>query len=197
MKRTRSTGAASTVLFDVWLITHLTGRLLDDALRPLGLTGDEFGLYSLLYQYGPATPTQVSRWTGMAPTTVSSVIRRTVARGHAEHTANPDDARSRLLRLTTAGAAATGQAAGVLGDLLPRLHRALGGEPAAVRAGLATLDEALRQLVGAAPRPYGPPPAGTGTVLSYPGTPLSPAQCAEVRRFIDWIRYRDGAAAPG
>ena len=47
------------MLFDIWLVTHLTTNLLDEALRDLAVTADEFGLYSLLHELGPSTPTQV------------------------------------------------------------------------------------------------------------------------------------------
>src|SRR4029453_5894785 len=56
---------------------RLTARnLIDEALRDLVVAADAFGLYSLLHELGPTTPTQVARWTGMAPTTVSGMARR-------------------------------------------------------------------------------------------------------------------------
>jgi hypothetical protein len=54
-----------SVLFDVWLLMHLVSGMLDQALAEHGLSGDEFGLYSLLRGFGPVTPTQIARWTGM------------------------------------------------------------------------------------------------------------------------------------
>lgn len=120
MQRNSSNSQESTtLLFDVWLVTHLTGRLLDDALRPTGLTGDEFGLYSLIYTRAPVTPTQISRWTGMAPTTVSGMLRRMGTREHLTAAPNPADARSRVLRLSTAGLRVTAEAAAVLGETQP------------------------------------------------------------------------------
>jgi DNA-binding MarR family transcriptional regulator len=194
MQRNRSTCEQSTLLFDVWLVTHLTTCLLDEALRPLGLTGDEFGLYSLIRSFGPLTGTQVSRLTGMAPTTVSGMVRRITDRGHATQVANPDDARSRLLHLSEAGVRVADEAGAVLTATLPRLHDALRTGPAAVRASLGDLDAGLRQLTGASPRPYDlaeaehseDPPA-----VTYEGAHLTGAQTAEVRSFVDWVRARD------
>lgn len=187
----------STLLLDVWLITHLTGRLLDDALRPVGLTGDEFGLYSLLYFLAPTTPTQISRWTGMAPTTVSGMIRRLNTRGHVSHTTNPDDARSRLLSLSEEGRQVTIQGAMILSAILPRLEDTLAAGAPAVRTSLRDLDTGLRHLVDAAPHPYSRPPAPphpeTTPGVSYRGPRLTDAQIAEVRTFIDWLRARDSA----
>jgi len=185
----------TTLLFDVWLVTHLTGRLLDDALRPVGLTGDEFGLYSLIYDRAPVTPTQISRWTGMAPTTVSGMLRRLNARKHLTDTPNPDDARSHLLQLSAAGLEVTAEAAAVLEAVLTRLHNALGGQAATVRAGLHELDTGLRDLLDAA-TPYRVAPADEldgQPAVAYQGERLTRAQVNEVRAYIDWLRVRDGA----
>lgn len=186
----------STLLFDVWLITHLSGRLLDDALQP-ALTGDEFGLYSLIYSFGPVAPTQIARWTGMAQTTVSGMVRRITTRGHATYIPNPDDGRSRLLRLTEEGLAETIRAATVLAGMLPRLHMALEHGPSAVRAGLRDLDTGLRSLLDVADRPYDDQldqSRDESPAVRYEGAALTLAQIAEVRTFIDWLRARDGAA---
>jgi DNA-binding MarR family transcriptional regulator len=194
VKRNSSNFDDTTLLLDVWLLSHLTGRLLDDALRPLGLTGDEFGLYSLIYSGGPVTPTQISRWTGMAQTTVSGMLRRIAARGHLEDDPHPEDARSRLLRLSDEGVRVTGQAAAVLAATLPLLNDALGNGQGAIRATLAVLDEGLRQLVDAAPRPYnlaGARQPDDHPTISYEGPRVSKAQIGEVRAFIDWLRTRD------
>src|SRR5215217_4075931 len=95
-----------SMLFDVWLIMHSMTTLLDEALAPTPLSGDDFGLYSLLRGYGPVTPTQISRWTGMRPTTVSVALKRLQAREHGVSTPNPDDGRSYLIGLNDAGIAA-------------------------------------------------------------------------------------------
>ena len=197
MERNSNNCNDATLLLDVWLVSHLTARLLDDALRPVGLTGDEFGLYSLIYSGGPVTPTQISRWTGMAQTTVSGMLRRIAARGHLDDDPHPDDARSRLLRLSDDGMSATVQAAAVLAATLPLLNDALEDGQDAIRAKLAVLDGGLRQLVDVAPRPYDFPGTGQPSerpTISYRGTRLSQTQVDEVRSFIDWLRTRDGSS---
>jgi DNA-binding MarR family transcriptional regulator len=197
MKRNRSIGR-DTLLLDVWLVSHLTGRLLDDSLRPVGLTGDEFGLYSLIYSFGPITPTQICRWTGLAPTTVSSTLRRVTARGHLAAETDPSDGRSRLLALSPAGVDVTTRAAVILGAALPLLEEVLDAGPEAIRWALGDLDGALRRLTGTAPRPYETAPAGVSpreATVDYPGPRLSAAQSAEVRAFIDWLRARDGSTS--
>jgi DNA-binding MarR family transcriptional regulator len=197
MERNSNTSGAATLLLDVWLVSHLTARLLDDALRPLGLTGDEFGLYSLIYSGGPVTPTQISRLTGISQTTVSGMLRRIAERGHLDNNPHPDDARSRLLRLSNDGLRVTARAAAALAATLPLLDDALDDDQDAIRAKLADLDQGLRQLVDAAPRPYALPggagPAGRPTI-SYRGPRLSQTQATEVCAFIDWLRARDGSS---
>ncbi len=66
-----------SVLFDLWLVNHLISGALDDVLADAGgLSGEDFGFYSLLRRFGPTTPTQIVRWTAMRPTTVSTLVRR-------------------------------------------------------------------------------------------------------------------------
>lgn len=159
----------------------------------MGLTGDEFGLYSLMYTRAPVTPTQISRWTGMAPTTVSGMLRRMGTRKHLAQAPNPDDARSRVLRLSTAGLRVTAEAAAVLDAVLTRLHDVLGSSAPAVQAGLHELDNALRELLEMA-EPYHVRAADEmdgRPALAYQGERLTRAQTDEVRTYIDWMRVRD------
>ncbi len=200
MKRNGSSWHDASLLLDVWLVSHLTGRLLDDALRPLGLTGDEFGLYSLIHSAGSVTPTQISRWTGMAQTTVSGMLRRIAARGHLDDNPNPADARSRLIHLSDDGLRVTARAAAVLADTLPHLEGALAEGQEAIRAKLGDLDGGLRQMVDADPRPYAITGSGQPTdraAVSYRGPCLSRVQVDEVCAFIDWLRARDGGQLAG
>jgi hypothetical protein len=105
----------------------------------------------------------------MAPTTVSGMLRRIAARGHLEDNPHPGDARSRLLHLNDDGVSVTAQAAAVLAATLPLRNDALVDGQDAIRAKLAVLDDGLRQLVGAAPRPYALP--GTGQPAEDPRSP--------------------------
>ncbi|WP_238009172.1 MarR family winged helix-turn-helix transcriptional regulator [Dactylosporangium sp. AC04546] len=192
MQRNSSTSKPSSVLFDVWLLTHLTTNLLDGMLRDLAVTADEFGLYSLLHELGPTTPTQVARWTGMAPTTVSGMVRRFTARGHLAQVPNPEDARSRLLELTEEGRRVTRDGNARLAEVMPGVLGALGPHAAATHLGLRRLDRALRTLVGAADRPDQPLPGEPGEPALDAGR-LTAAQQREVQQYIRWIQHRDGA----
>lgn len=91
------------VLFLVWLLARSTTDLLDGRLEPAGLTSDEFGVYSILAATGGITPTELARWIAAPPTTVSSYVKRLERRGHVTRRDNPDDRRSYLITLTSAG----------------------------------------------------------------------------------------------
>src|SRR4051794_11529901 len=70
-------------LFTQWLVGRAAQSLVDDVLRPTGLTSDELPVYSMLASDTPITPTELARWMSAPATTVSSVIKRLEARGHA------------------------------------------------------------------------------------------------------------------
>jgi ABC-type transporter Mla subunit MlaD len=121
-------------------------------------------------------------------------VRWLTNRGHLDDVPHPDDARSRLISLSGDGQKVTARAASILSEILPLLNDALDEGQDAIRAKLSELDDGLRRLVDAAPRPYAVPGAGQTPdrpTISYPGPRLSPVQTDEVRDFIDWLRTRD------
>jgi DNA-binding MarR family transcriptional regulator len=188
-----------SVLFDLWLVKHLIAGALDDVLSEAGgLSGDDFGFYSLLRRFGPATPTQVVRWTAMRPTTVSTLVRRLQQRGHVEQRPHPADGRSRLLALTSAGEEAHARTAEAFFAATRTLSAALGPEEARQRAALQRLDTALREVGGLDPRPYTVPTAAQDAVgrLPYAGPPLTAEEEANVRAYIDFVRSRRKEGIP-
>jgi DNA-binding MarR family transcriptional regulator len=178
-----------SLLFDVWLVMHLASGYLDQALADTGLSGDDFGLYSLLRVFGPATPTQIATWTGMRPTTVSAALRRAASRGHTAQRRNPDDGRSYLVGLSAAGVKAHARAAGPFLDFLAEMHDALGPEVVDQRLSLQRLDGALRDAAGLPPRPYAlEEQKGRRRTVAYDGQPLTTTQERAVRAYIDGLR---------
>src|SRR5918998_4852871 len=77
------------VTFMVWLTHRATTDLVDAALAPAGLDGDEFAIYSVLTAAQGITPTELARWMAAPPTTVSSYVKRFEARGHVQREPNP------------------------------------------------------------------------------------------------------------
>ena len=180
------------MLFDVWLLMHLVSGVLDQALTEHALSGDEFGLYSLLKGFGPVTPTQIARWTGMPATRVSGPAAgdRSRSRGQMPH---PEDRRSYLVGLSDAGVAAHAEAAPSFRTLARRVSDALGEDETAQRAALQRLDHALRGITALDSRPYQvtESPPGTPPTLTYTGQALTPAEEHQVCRYIEFIRRSD------
>lgn len=189
-KRGSKKNQSMSLLFDVWLISHLTSGLLDEVLSKTGMSGDEFGLYSLLNRFGPVTPTQIARWTGMAATTVSAALKRLTERGHAEQVPNPLDRRSYLIQLSQNGKKAHSAAGKAFLTTKPLLTAAFKPDEDRHRLELQRLDFTLRAVTGRDSRPYELADDGpTGDwQLAYTGAALSAQQEQDVRNYIEFIR---------
>jgi len=87
--------------------TLLTAAMRDSRLRP-----DEYAAYSVLFEAGPVTMTEMARELGMPVTTAADYVRAMQARGHLRRDAHPSDSRAYLLALTPAGKRAHRQANG-------------------------------------------------------------------------------------
>lgn len=134
------------VTFMVWLASRATADLLDAALAPAGLDGDEFAIYSVLSSAPAITPTELARWMAAPPTTVSSYVKRFEARGHVEREPNPADRRSYRIKLTPAGRRAHRTAADLFVPMRTRVERALGKQAPEVREALLVLRAAVDQI---------------------------------------------------
>lgn len=93
----------SNLLFDTWLTARAAIALLDDALAGTGLDAEDFAVYSVLRQAGEISPGELARWMSTPATTVSSYVKRLVARGHVQQVPHPRDRRSYRITLTEAG----------------------------------------------------------------------------------------------
>lgn len=91
------------VLFDTWLTARSTIALLDSALANTGLDAEDFAVYSVLHKEGEISPGELARWMSAPATTVSSHVKRMIARGHVVRVPHPEDGRSYRLTLTAAG----------------------------------------------------------------------------------------------
>src|SRR4051812_22469282 len=114
------------VTFLVWLTSRATTDLVDAALAPAGLDGDEFAIYSVLTAAPSITPTQPARRMGAPPTPVSGYVKRFEARGHVQREPNPEDRRSYRIGLTPAGRRAYRAAAALFVPLRTRVANSLG-----------------------------------------------------------------------
>ncbi len=141
-------GVSSNVLFDTWLTARAAIALLDGALAGTGLDAEDFAVYSVLRQAGEISPGELARWMSAPATTVSSHVKRLVARGHVRQVPHPEDRRSYRITLTDAGQQAHATAG-------RRFLPALAAVEAALPRPSSDVQQALRDLhfaIGAAAR---------------------------------------------
>jgi DNA-binding MarR family transcriptional regulator len=143
----------STLLFDVWRLSRATTAVLDGALAPVGMTADEFGVYSVLSKGEGLTPGELARWMSAPPTTVSSYVRRLEERGHVTRTVNPQDRRSYRITLTLPGRAAHGAATERFIPVLSNVRGAIQGPEEPLRQALSTLLDAVETAATAGDHP--------------------------------------------
>lgn len=138
-------GAADTnVVFELWQLSRAVNALLASSLGDVGMSGDEFGVYSVLASAADGmTPSALARWMSAPPTTVSSYLRRLEGRGHLRRRPDPADGRGSLVGLTAAGRRAFGRAEDIYAPILAEVRHQLGTSEPAVLASLAALREAV------------------------------------------------------
>ncbi len=78
-------------------------RRFDEALRPVGLTNQQFSLLMALNRPEPPTMTPVAQLLAMDRTTLSAAIKPLERRGLLSVERDTKDGRNRRLRLTNAG----------------------------------------------------------------------------------------------
>jgi DNA-binding MarR family transcriptional regulator len=98
------TGAHLSILFDVFALGQRVRTLVQAAMRGAGLRPDEYAAYSVVFEDGPVTLTELARQLGMPLTTAADYIRSMVERGHALRSAHPRDQRASVLTLSRAPA---------------------------------------------------------------------------------------------
>jgi DNA-binding MarR family transcriptional regulator len=78
-------------------------RRFDDAFRPLDLTNGQFSMLMALNQPKPPTIAPLADFLAMDRTTLTAALKPLERRGLITISVDPDDRRSRLLRLTAKG----------------------------------------------------------------------------------------------
>jgi DNA-binding MarR family transcriptional regulator len=131
-------------LLDLHLAYHLVGSLIEYELAGVGISAEEYAVYSVLvHEGGGLTPTELSRRLGLA---LSSTIFRSgklIERGHARRIPNPRDGRSALIELTPQGRRVVERARPAFDRVLDRIERHLELERADVQAVISKLGEAV------------------------------------------------------
>ncbi len=132
-----------SVLFDVFVVNQRLRSLLGAVMVDAGMRADEYAVYSLLFERGPLSPTQLASGLGMPLTTVLDYLREIQARGHASRRKNPADGRSYLVALNMAGVRAHRVANAFWEKARAMVEAGLGQDMPDVVAALRALDEAV------------------------------------------------------
>ena len=104
-------GRETSLLFDVFVLGQRTRALVTEAMRDAGMRPDEYATYSVVFEGGPLTQTDLADRLGMAVTTVADSVRTMVERRHLRKRPHPTDQRAALLSLTPEGIRAHRRAA--------------------------------------------------------------------------------------
>src|SRR5215472_12159457 len=95
-----------SMLFDFFVTSQRLRRALVEGMAGSGMRPDEYAVYSLLFEQGPMTATEMARLLGMPVTTTLEYMRAMTAAGHLESSPHPNDGRARSLSLSRSGLAA-------------------------------------------------------------------------------------------
>jgi DNA-binding MarR family transcriptional regulator len=146
MVRTRTTVKPGLLLQPV-VLSQLAGRLVEAAIAGSDVAGVEFAVASWLGARGAATPTELARDLGMAPTTLSAVIDRLLKKEQVRKRPNPDDGRSYLLELTARGTETNARNGARFAEVIARVRAQLPAEEEDVLETMRVLEEALRRAL--------------------------------------------------
>jgi len=136
-------GRNISLLFDLFVLNQRVRRLLSLALAHVALGADEYAVYSLLFEQGPLTATEMARRMGMPLTTLLDYLRAMEGRRHLRRDPHPRDGRAQQLSLTMNGTAEHRRTNAAWEVMRIRLERSLRIPVGDVRRALQALDDAV------------------------------------------------------
>jgi DNA-binding MarR family transcriptional regulator len=137
------TGRDISLLFDLFAVYQRVGGLVALALDGAGLRGDEYAVYSVLFDLGPLTATEMAGHLGIPLTTVLDYLRVMERRRHIVRVQHPVDGRARQVRLSPKGLAAHGRASAAWQRMAALVDSSLALPGDRVRQSLHALDDAV------------------------------------------------------
>jgi len=137
-------GSRLSILFEFFAAGQRVGALVSAAMADAPLRPDEYAVYSVLFDEGPKTPTDLARRVGMPPTTMSHFVRTLLTRGHAVRETVAADRRSYLLALTDEGLRVHAAASRAFAEADARFGAACGSDQDGARGTLRAIAEAAR-----------------------------------------------------
>ena len=132
-----------SMLFDLFVLNQHVRRLVTAALEDVSLGADEYAVYSLLFEQGPLTATEMARRMGMPFTTLLDYLKAMDARGHLRRQRHPRDGRAQQLSLTLAGVTEHRRTNRAWERMIKRLSRTLPIPEAEIRRALHAFDDAV------------------------------------------------------
>jgi DNA-binding MarR family transcriptional regulator len=136
-------GRNISLLFDLFVLNQRVRRLLSLALADVALRADEYAVYSLLFEQGPMTATEMAHRMGMPLTTLLDYLKAMDGRGHLRRDPHPRDGRAQQLSLTLAGTAEHRSTHAAWEVMRVRLERSLPIPVADTRRALQAFDDAV------------------------------------------------------
>jgi DNA-binding MarR family transcriptional regulator len=148
MMRSRSTVKAQPgLLLQPFVVSQLTSALVGRIVEGSDVSGPEFALTSWLAVVDGATPGELSRDLGLAPTTLSAMIDRLVRKGQVQRVRHPEDGRSYVLELTARGRATNTSNVARFAKAIAALRSNLDADEELILEALRALEAALRRTI--------------------------------------------------
>lgn len=148
------------LLLKVAVTSQYVVRVLELQLAETGIAPSHLALVTHIRHNQPVTPTEVSRASGVPPTTLRDAIQRLVDGGLVRRVTHPTDGRSYLLELTRRGELMARAADPALAEAYATLERLLPRPLARYEQAVdelnAALEQALAELAPDAAAPVGP-----------------------------------------
>lgn len=142
-------GLQTSILFDVFVLGQRTRALVGEAMRDAGMRPDEYAVYSVVFEAGSVTLTEMAALLAMPLTTVADDIHTMTERGHLRRRAHPTDRRASLLSLTPEGLRRHRRAARSFERAMVALRAELGPmDEAATREMLQGLAQSAERALG-------------------------------------------------
>src|SRR3954451_4257051 len=135
-------GSRLSLLFELFATEQRVRTLILVAMADSELRPDEYAVYSVLFDVGPQTPTDLARRVGMPPTTMSHYVRALLDRQHASREVVAGDRRSYRLALTASGIRAHANAGRAFAEADRRFSEAFSIDEETARTILAAIGDA-------------------------------------------------------
>jgi DNA-binding MarR family transcriptional regulator len=135
-------GSRLSLLFELFATEQRVRTLVLAAMADSELRPDEYAVYSVLFDEGPQTPTDLARRVGMPTTTMSHYVRALLDRQHASREVVRGDRRSYRIALTATGVRAHANAGRAFAEADRRFSDALSVDEEAARTILAAIGDA-------------------------------------------------------